>query len=77
MDPAAWRKKIGWTLKKAALRLGCSSASVVFRYERGEREAPNSIALAYERESKGEVTSEDLHRVHKRWLRAEETPKAA
>lgn len=74
MTPSAWREKAGLTLKQAAKRLGCSSASCVFRYERGEREAPNSVVLAYERESKDEkglpqVTGEDLNRVRQRFVR--------
>jgi len=77
MEPAEWRKKAGLTLKQAAQRLDCSSASCVFRYERGEREAPNSVVLAYGRESDGEVTGEDLNRVPKRFLRSEGKGRAA
>jgi transcriptional regulator with XRE-family HTH domain len=74
MTPSAWREKAGLTLKETAKRLGVSSASCVFRYERGEREAPNSVVLAYERESRDEngapqVTGADLQRVHQKWER--------
>jgi transcriptional regulator with XRE-family HTH domain len=72
MGPTAWRERENLTLKEAAKRLGVSSASCVFRYERGERETPNSVTMAYARESGGEVTAEDLHRARKRFLRAQE-----
>jgi DNA-binding transcriptional regulator YdaS (Cro superfamily) len=76
MDPAEWRNKAGLSLRALAARLGCAWSSVR-RWENGETEAPNSIAQAYERESKGEVTGADLHRVRKRYLRNSEKRKAA
>lgn len=77
MDPAAWRKREKLTVRGAAKRLGIKSAMSVLRYESGEREAPNSVAIAYERESGGEVSAEDLNRVRKRFLRMEEGKSAA
>jgi len=71
MDPAAWRVKAKLTLRDVARRLGVASPMTVLRYERGEREAPNSVALRYERESGGQVTSEDLHRARQRFLRGQ------
>jgi transcriptional regulator with XRE-family HTH domain len=67
MTPAAWRKREGLTLRELAARLGCTRMSAM-RYESGEREAPNSIALTYERISGGEVTAEDLNRARGRYL---------
>lgn len=70
MNPRDWRqKRAKLTLGGAAKVLGCSSASCVLRYERGEREAPNSVVLAYEKLSDGDVTGADLARVRKRFLR--------
>lgn len=71
MSPAAWRKKEGLSLREVAVRLGVAWSSLR-RYENGERDAPTSLAMAYERESKGEVTSEDLHRVRRRFLAADD-----
>lgn len=76
MDPAAWRKKAKLSLRELAVRLR-STRMTVSRYERGEREAPNSVALAYARESGDEVTGADLNRVRQRYLRAHEAVKAA
>jgi len=70
MDPRAWRKKKArLPLADVALLLGVSSPNTVRRYETGEREAPNSIALAYERVSAGAVSAEDLNRARSRFLR--------
>jgi predicted transcriptional regulator len=68
MVPAIWRKRSGISLRNLALRLGCTWSSAR-RYETGEREAPNSIALKYEEISGGEVTGEDLKRVRDRFLK--------
>jgi transcriptional regulator with XRE-family HTH domain len=65
MVPSSWRKQRELSLRAVAQLLGVESPSSVLRYERGEREAPNSIALAYERISAGAVTSEDLARAHR------------
>lgn len=75
MHPTAWRKKKGLTLRQVAKLLERSSASVVLRWETGELEAPNSVALAYERISKRAVTAEDLNRVRKAFLAS--SPQAA
>ena len=74
MEPAHWRKKAKLSLREVARKLGVASPNSVLRYESGEREAPNSIALAYERVSGGDVTGEDLNRVRKRHLRAAAAP---
>jgi transcriptional regulator with XRE-family HTH domain len=71
MDPAAWRKREGLSVRKAARRLGIRSPMSVLHYETGAREAPNSIVLAYERESAGTVTGADLHKVRQRYLRGQ------
>ena len=71
MLPADWRKKAGLSLREVARRLGCSSASSVLRWESGEREAPNSVVIAYDKISKGEVTSSDLNKARKKHLRAD------
>lgn len=71
MDPANWRKKAAWSLRDVAKLLGCSSASSVRRWEKGERDAPTSIALAYEQISGGKVRAEDLSRTRKRFLGVE------
>jgi len=77
MDPRAWRKKAARTLTETALSLGLSSPSTVRRYETGEREAPNSIAIAYAEISGGAVSAEDLNRARQRFLRATSPIKAA
>lgn len=77
MDPAIWRKKRGLTLKETARQIGHVSESMVFRYERGQREAPTSVSLAYERISGGAVTAADLNRTRKRFLRTTQDPKRA
>ncbi len=69
VEAAAWRKREKLTLREVALLLGRTAMSAL-NYETGKREAPNSIALAYAKISKGEVTGADLHRVRKRFLRA-------
>jgi transcriptional regulator with XRE-family HTH domain len=70
MLPADWRKKAGLSLREVARRLGCSSASSVLRWETGEREAPNSVVLAYEHESGGAVSGADLNRVRSHYKRS-------
>lgn len=70
MSPVKWRKQVAKkTLSEVATSLGCSSLSSVQRYETGEREAPNSVVLAYAKISDGQVTGEDLDLVRKRFLR--------
>lgn len=72
MDPAGWRKKAKLSLRDLAARLGITRMTLS-RYEKGEREAPNSVVLAYARESAGAVTGEDLNRARKRYVRARNT----
>lgn len=76
MGPAIWRDKKDLSLRDVAKQLGISPNSVR-HYEMGIREAPTSVALDYERISDRKVTSEDLHAVRQRWLRAKEAKKAA
>ena len=77
MDPRAWRKKqAGLSLRAVATRLGCASPQTVRRYETGEREVPNSIALAYATESGGAVTAKDLDRTRNRYLKSRSTEAA-
>ncbi len=73
MDPAAWRKREGLALRDLAARFRMAWSSVR-RYERGESDAPTSVALLYVRLSKGEVTGEDLNRVRKRFLHTANEP---
>jgi transcriptional regulator with XRE-family HTH domain len=77
MDPSVWREQAGLTLREMAERLGRGWSSVR-RWELGEKEAPNSVVLEYDRASKGRVTSADFARVRKRFLRRnEDSDKAA
>jgi transcriptional regulator with XRE-family HTH domain len=69
MDPADWRRQAKKTLAEVAALVGCSSLSSVQRYETGEREAPNSISLAYRRISGGAVTPEDFENARKKYRR--------
>ncbi len=72
MTPRAWRKEVsGLSLRELALRLGVSSPNSVRNYESGQREAPNSIVIAWTEASAGAVTSEDLNVVRKAWLSKE------
>jgi len=77
MTPAAWRAKTKKTLEEVATLLreagaeDVSSLSTVRRYERGEREAPTSVSLAYRSISSRLVTAEDVDSVRKAWLLAE------
>lgn len=73
MAPKEWRDSEGLKLEDVAALLKRSRMSV-WNYETGRRDAPNSVARAYEKISKGKVTSEDLHAVRRGWLR---TSKAA
>lgn len=75
MNPETWRKKAKKTLREAAALLGCSSHVTVERYETGKREAPNSIVIAYEKQSAGKVTAADLNRVRKKYLASIGEPK--
>jgi len=82
MAPREWREGERLRLEDVAARLAphlprktCARQSV-WHYETGRRDAPTSIALAYEKISKGKVTSEDLHSVRREWLR-EQAKKAA
>jgi transcriptional regulator with XRE-family HTH domain len=75
MDPLDWRQEAGLTLKDLATKCG-KGISTVRRYETGEKEAPNGVALIYERTSGGKVTSEDFARVRKQWLRKNDTKSA-
>ena len=70
MFPATWRKQQQLSLRAVARMVGVVSATTVLRYERGEREAPNSVALAYEKTSRSLVTSEDLAHVRRSFLSA-------
>jgi transcriptional regulator with XRE-family HTH domain len=69
MAPAAWRKKKKLSLRNVAKLIGVRSAMTVLNYESGAREMPNSVALAYERESDGEVSAEDIAAVRRSYLR--------
>lgn len=68
MAPSEWRKQARLRLADLATHAGCASASSVMRYERGDREAPNSVVLAYQHLSKGLVTGEDFAAVRARYL---------
>jgi transcriptional regulator with XRE-family HTH domain len=70
MVPARWRHQSKLSLRELAARLGITRMTLS-RYEKGEREVPNSVVLAYARESDGQVTGEDLDRVRKRYVRAQ------
>lgn len=76
MTPAAWRDKKDLSLRDVAKLLGIT-ANTVRRYEMGIREVPTSVALKYEEISGRKVTSEDLHAIRQRWLRAKQAKQAA
>lgn len=73
MNPAVWRQKAKKTLAEVAGLVGCSSPTTVQRWERGEREVPNSVALAYASASNGEVTAEDLNKARQAYLAGKRT----
>lgn len=75
MAPREWRKTEKLTARDVADLLGCSVPSL-YNYENGNRDAPNRIVRAFEKISKGRVTSDDLHAVRARWLR-KQTKEAA
>lgn len=80
MNPCDWRQKIAkLSVRATAKSLGIKSPNCVLRYESGEREAPNSVAVKYSEISGGLVTGKDLDRVRKRFLRdvAKSKPAAA
>lgn len=72
MSPSLWRRKRGLSLSRVAELLGCGSPSTVLRYERGVRDVPNSVSLAYSEISNGAVTASDLARVRKGFLRQQD-----
>lgn len=73
MAPKEWRESEGLKLEDVAALLKRSRMSV-WHYETGRRDTPTSVAVAYEKISKGKVTPDDLHAVRRGWLR---TSKAA
>lgn len=73
MSPREWRKREDLKPRDVAAWLGCSVPSL-YNYETGKRDVPNRIVVAFEKISKGKVTSDDLHAVRRGWLR---TSKAA
>jgi transcriptional regulator with XRE-family HTH domain len=57
--PREWREAHGETLRDLAQRLGISSTSL-FRYERGEREWPLSLAGKLKKISRGALSFESF-----------------
>lgn len=76
MEPFDWRKREGLSLRTVARMLRAGSAMSVLRWERGERDCPNSFSVAYLKITAGKVGPEDLNRVRNRYLRTQATAAA-
>lgn len=68
MEPAIWRKREGFSLRYIMRALGCSSASLVQRWEQGAADPPTTMSVAFSKLSKGEVSPADFAKVRNRWL---------